>query len=139
MYYALNLNKTKIIAYILGIDDIQKKYMSDNDALYGLVLSLNYNIHRKEAVKCVVDTLGLTEADLKELASSRPIDISKIIPFTKSASLSNAVVDNVLDSMSDGAIDNDSNESDNDVIDQMEADIAGQTVGGSVQEYLQQQ
>merc|ERR1712228_1075077 len=78
--YKKNLN---MIQYILSIDQIKEKYLSDNDELHHLCRTLIRYIRYKEAVKYIVDTLGLTEAKLNELNEFRPIDIEYILPFTK--------------------------------------------------------
>merc|ERR1712228_733804 len=83
MVWTLFKNKLKIIKYVLSIDDIKQKYMSDDDTLHFLCESLNKYIKNKECVKYVVDTLGLTEAKLSELNEFRAVDIEKILPFTK--------------------------------------------------------
>merc|ERR1712228_1169835 len=83
IYYAVLKKSKEIVEYVLSMDEIKKKYDSDNDALFRLVSVVNTRINEKEIVKCVVDTLGLTEAKLEELNEYRAIDISKIIPFTK--------------------------------------------------------
>merc|ERR1712228_567528 len=83
MDWALFGNRLEIIEYILLIEQIKEKYMSDNNQLYVLCRSLNRHIKKKEGVQYVVDTLGLTEAKLTELKAFRDIDIEKILPFTK--------------------------------------------------------
>merc|ERR1712228_881732 len=83
MNWAVDKKKMKIIQYILSIEQIKEKYMSNNSLLYVLCETLNEFIVNKEAVKYVVDTLGLTEAKLTELKAFRNIDIEKILPFTK--------------------------------------------------------
>ena len=83
MRWAFSKNKMNAIEYILSFDQIRKKYMSDNDQLHYLCKSMNQFIAKKECVKFVVDTLGLTEAKLNELNAFRAIDVEKIIPFTK--------------------------------------------------------
>merc|ERR1712228_726845 len=83
MKWALFANKLSVIEYVLSFDQIKKKYLLDNNELHFLCETLNKYIARKEAVKYVVDTLGLTEAKLSELNEFRAIDIKKIIPFTK--------------------------------------------------------
>merc|ERR1712228_455474 len=83
MYYAVFNKNLKIIEYILSMNEIKAKYLSDNNLLFRLVGTLNKFIANKEAVQYVVDSLGLTEAKLSELKAFRNIDIKKIIPFTK--------------------------------------------------------
>merc|ERR1712228_702837 len=83
MTNAVYIKNIKIIEYILSMNEIKQKYMSDNNLLYRLVGTLNEFIANKEAVQYVVDSLGLTEAKLSELKSFRNIDVEKIIPFTK--------------------------------------------------------
>merc|ERR1712228_8791 len=83
MKWAMDKEKMKIIEFILSIDQIKEKYLSDNNALHFLCGSLNECIANKECVKYAVDTLGLTEAKLIELNEFRGIDIEKILPFTK--------------------------------------------------------
>merc|ERR1712228_785507 len=83
MKWAFFKNKLNVIEYVLSIDQIRKKYLSDNDQLHYLCRSMNKYIAKKECVKYVVDTLGLTEAKLSELNEFRAIDIQKIVPFTK--------------------------------------------------------
>merc|ERR1712228_1143829 len=83
MRWSVRRNNLKVIEYILSIDKIKKKYLSDNIALHFLCGSLNEWIANKESVKYVVDTLELTEAKLNELNEFRAIDIEKILPFTK--------------------------------------------------------
>merc|ERR1712228_234827 len=83
MYYAVNKKNMKIIEYILSMNEIKEKYLSDNNLLFRLVGTLNKFIANKEAVQYVVDSLGLTEAKLSELKEFRNIDVEKIIPFTK--------------------------------------------------------
>merc|ERR1712228_286007 len=73
----------KIVEYILSMNEIKEKYMSNNNFLFRLVGDLNKYIANKEAVQFVVDSLGLTEAKLSELKSFRNIDIEKIIPLIK--------------------------------------------------------
>merc|ERR1712228_242925 len=83
MRWSVQRNNVKVIEYILSIDQIQKKYLSDNNSLHYLCGSLNEWIANKQAVKYVVDTLGITEAKLSELNEFRAINIKKILPFTK--------------------------------------------------------
>merc|ERR1712228_466315 len=83
MLYAVYKKNMKIIEYILSMNEIKQKYMSDNNLLFRLVSTLNQFIANKEAVQYVVDLLSLTEAKLSELKAFRNIDVSKIIPFTK--------------------------------------------------------
>merc|ERR1712228_1105980 len=83
MYFAFSENKLNVIEYVLSLDQIKEKYLSDNDSLHYLCESMNQFIAKKECVKYVVDTLGITEAKLSELNAFRAIDIKKIIPFTK--------------------------------------------------------
>merc|ERR1712228_288410 len=83
MYYAVIKKNMKIIEYILSMDEIKKKFMSDDNALFRLVSALNENISDKDVVQYIVDALSLTEAKLSELNAFRNIDISQIIPFTK--------------------------------------------------------
>merc|ERR1712228_465948 len=83
MKWAFFKKKLNVMEYALSIDQIRKKYLSDNDSLHYLCSSMNAFIAKKECVKYVVDTLGLTEAKLNELNAFRAIDIEKIIPFTK--------------------------------------------------------
>merc|ERR1712228_745937 len=83
MYCAIMKKNMKIIEYILSMNEIKEKYMSDNNLLFRLVGTLNKNIANKEAVQYVVDSLGLTEAKLSELKEFRNINIDQIIPFTK--------------------------------------------------------
>merc|ERR1712228_645616 len=83
MFLAMYKKNLKIIEYILSMNEIKEKYMSDNNLLYRLVGYLNKFIANKEAVQYVVDLLALTEAKLSELKAFRNIDVSKIIPFTK--------------------------------------------------------
>merc|ERR1712228_1157764 len=82
MNWAVDRKKMKIIEYILSFDQIKTKYLSDNNELHVLCKTLNEFIGNTEYVKCVVDTLGITEAKLSELNAFRAIDIKKIIPFT---------------------------------------------------------
>merc|ERR1712228_267264 len=83
MHYAVKIKNMKIIEYILLMDEIKEKYMSDNNLLFRMVTTLNEYITNKEIVQYVVDALGLTEAKLSELNAFQAIDIEKIIPFTK--------------------------------------------------------
>merc|ERR1712228_481618 len=83
MYYAVFKKNMKIIEYILSMNEIKAKYMSDNNLLFRLVGDLNDYIANKEAVQYVVDALGLTEAKLTELKAFKNINIKQIIPFTK--------------------------------------------------------
>merc|ERR1712228_269009 len=83
MHYAVKKKNMKIIEYILSMDEIKTKYLSDNNLLFRLVTTLNKFIGNKECVKYIVDVLGSTEAKLSELNVFRAIDVSKIIPFTK--------------------------------------------------------
>merc|ERR1712228_541508 len=83
MVWAVRRNRVNFIEYMLSINGIKEKYASDNNLLHFLCNGLNDWIANKEAVKYVVDTLGLTEAKLNELNEFRAIDIEKIIPFTK--------------------------------------------------------
>merc|ERR1712228_427872 len=83
MYWAVKKKNMKIIEYILSMNEIKAKYMSDNNLLFRLVGTLNKCIANKEAVQYVVASLGLTEAKLSELKAFRNIDVEKIIPFTK--------------------------------------------------------
>ena len=82
-HWAFLRKKMNVIELLLSIDQIKKEYMSDNDLLHYLCGTLNKYIANKEAVKYVVDALGLTEAKLSELNEFRAIDITKILPFTK--------------------------------------------------------
>ena len=75
--------KMRTIKYILSIDEIKEKYLLDNNVLHYLCNTLNQYIENGEAVKYVVDALGLTEAKLSELNEYRAINIEKILPFTK--------------------------------------------------------
>merc|ERR1712228_13594 len=75
MYSAVRIKNIKIIEYILSIDEIKKKYMSDNNFLYRLVKILNQFIANKKAVQCVVEVLGITEAKLKELKAFLNVNI----------------------------------------------------------------
>merc|ERR1712228_378192 len=79
MGYAMEKKNMKIIEYILSMNEIKRKYMSDNNLLYRLVATLNYFIANKETVQYVVVSLGLTEAKLSELKAFRNINIEKII------------------------------------------------------------
>merc|ERR1712228_942864 len=83
MKWAFFENNLNVIEYLLSIDQIRKKYLSDNDQLHYLCETLNDFVAKKEAVKYVVDTLGLTEAKLSELNEFRAINVEKILPFTK--------------------------------------------------------
>merc|ERR1712228_1107224 len=83
MYQAIAKKNMKIIQYILSIDEIKKKYLSDNDLLFRLVSNINQVIESRDIVQHIVDSLGLTEAKLSELTSFQQIDVKKIIPFTK--------------------------------------------------------
>merc|ERR1712228_70270 len=83
MRWAVDKKKMNVIKYILSINQIKKKYLSDNNSLHYLCQTLNKFIANKEAVKYVVDTLDLREAKLSELNTFRQIDIDKILPFTK--------------------------------------------------------
>merc|ERR1712228_283512 len=83
MSWAVDDKRIKIIEYVLSIDKIKEKYLSDNDQLHYLCETLNEFIANTECVKYVVDALGLTEAKLSELNAFRAIDIEKILPFTK--------------------------------------------------------
>merc|ERR1712228_122935 len=83
MRWAFFRKKMNVIECVLSFVQIKEKYMSDNNLLHYLCGTLNECIEYKEAVKYVVDTLGLTEAKLSELNEFRAIDIEKIIPFTK--------------------------------------------------------
>merc|ERR1712228_476332 len=83
MYQAIDKKNMKIIEYILSIDEIKKKYLSDNDLLFRLVSNINQVIESRDIVQHIVDSLGLTEAKLSELTSFQQIDVKKIIPFTK--------------------------------------------------------
>merc|ERR1712228_846155 len=83
MVWAVRKNRVNFIEYMLSIDGIKEKYASDNNLLHFLCNGLNDWIVNKESVKCVVNTLELTEAKLNELNEFRAIDIEKIIPFTK--------------------------------------------------------
>merc|ERR1712228_504077 len=83
MHCAVQKKNLIIIEYILSMDEIKKKYLSDNDLLFRLVSTLNKFIENKEAVRYIVDALGLTETKLEELNAFRAIDISKIVPFTR--------------------------------------------------------
>merc|ERR1712228_315243 len=83
MRNAVSDKKLRAIKYILSFDEIKKNYLSDNDLLHFLCRTLNQYIANKEAVKYIVDSLGLTEAKLSELNEFRAIYIEQIIPFTK--------------------------------------------------------
>merc|ERR1712228_624658 len=80
---AMQKKNMNVIEYILSFDQINEKYMSDNNLLHYLCVTLNAYIGYKEYVQYVVDALGLTEAKLSELNEFRAIDIEKIILFTK--------------------------------------------------------
>merc|ERR1712228_54314 len=83
MKWAFFKEKLNVIEYVLSIDENKEKYMTDKEALHFLCGAMNQYIKFKECVKCVVDTLGLTEAKLNELNQYRGINIQKILPFTK--------------------------------------------------------
>merc|ERR1712228_110078 len=83
MLWAFFRKKMDVIECILSFDEIRKKYMSGDNLSRYLCFMLNRHIAWKEAVQYVVDTLGLTEAKLKEWYDIRPLSIEKILPFTK--------------------------------------------------------
>merc|ERR1712228_91774 len=83
MSWAFHKNRMNVIKYTLSFEQIKQKYLSDNNLLHFLCSTLNQFIAKKECVKYVIDTLGLTEAKLEELKEFRAIDITQIIPFTK--------------------------------------------------------
>merc|ERR1712228_541085 len=83
MGYALMKKNKNVIEYILLIDGVKAKYMSDNDLLHGLVETINRFIDSKETLQCIVDALGLTEAKLNQLKAYRTINIDKFLPFIK--------------------------------------------------------
>jgi len=83
MRWAICTKKVNVIEYILAIDEIKEKYMSDMDSLHYLCASMNEFNRNKECVKYVVDTLGITKEKLTELNKVRKIKIKKILPFTK--------------------------------------------------------
>merc|ERR1712228_1147661 len=83
MRAAFYRDKLNVIKYVLSIDQIKKKYLSDNNLLYFLCKTLNSYIEKKETVQYVVDALGLTAGKLTELKAFRKINIEKIKPFTK--------------------------------------------------------
>merc|ERR1712228_1147348 len=74
------IGKQAFIEYILSMDEIKAKYMSDNNLLFRLVTQLNENIQNKQCIQYIVDALGLTEAKLEEVKAFRYINISQILP-----------------------------------------------------------
>ena len=72
----------KYVKYILSFEEIQSKYMSDNELLFRLCSSLNAQIGNKEIVKYVCDSLGLTAEKIEKLKAFRDINIEKILSFT---------------------------------------------------------
>merc|ERR1712151_1145630 len=82
MMNAIELKKMKMIEYILSIDEIKAKYMSDVPELHKLCVALNQFIANQQAVNYVVETLGLTEAKLQEVQNWQYFDISRLLPLT---------------------------------------------------------
>merc|ERR1712228_427967 len=83
MTWALMKKNQSVIEYILKIDGVKEKYMSDNNLLYTLVRRINRFIDNEKTLECIVDALGLTEAKLNELRAFRAISIDKFLPFIK--------------------------------------------------------
>merc|ERR1712228_960609 len=83
MSFALKKKNKNVIEYILKIDGVKEKYMSDNNLLYTLVHFTDQFIESREVLKCIVNSLGLTKTNLNELRAFRAISIDKFLPFIK--------------------------------------------------------
>ena len=87
MKFAVMSKKTQAIEYILSIEALKERYLSDNAVLHKLCRALNRNRFKDstytEALQCVVDNLGLTREKLYEVQEYKWVDMSRLLPLTK--------------------------------------------------------